>query len=99
MTIRSHWREIDGGEALRGSRRKLNFLQVVSLQSLRIVDLARSIDQWFVLISLQTSIFALRGLGWKLNFLQVVSLQSLVDIELQEGDTCQVISYSGRKQE
>lgn len=45
MNMRSHQREIDGGDALWGSGRKLKFVQVVNSLSLRIIDLARSIDQ------------------------------------------------------
>jgi hypothetical protein len=45
------------------------------------------------------SIFALQRSARKLKSERVESLQSLVVIDIQAGDMCQVISYSGRKQE
>jgi hypothetical protein len=51
-TIRSHRREIDGGDSSWGSGHKLNFLQVLRPQSLRIIDLAISTDQQCISIPL-----------------------------------------------
>jgi hypothetical protein len=87
-----------GEEALHwGSERKLKCEQVVSPQSLKIIDLVRSTDQRRILIPLRTSIFTLRRSARRLKSEQVESPQSLVVIDLQASDTRQAISYSGRK--
>jgi hypothetical protein len=82
-----------------GIEKKIKVMQVVSPESLRIIDVTRSTYQWCISILLRMIIFTLRGSGRKLKNVRVESPQSLVVIDLQARDKCQVISYSGRKQE
>jgi hypothetical protein len=78
---------------------KLKCEKIVIPQSLKFVDLSISTDQRWILIPLRMNIFTFWILTRKLKSEQVESPQSLVAMYLQARDTCQEISYSGKKQE